>query len=113
MKKDKAFFFFGYGGLRQVVGQFLSGGVLPTANERLGDFTADSFKVDIPGTKTQVDGNEQLPELSGCETELYSQGPARPNRSHHLERRQQECHHSLAQWPGNTWTGFFTGPTRR
>ena len=28
--KDKAFFFFSYGGLRQTVGQFLSGGVVPT-----------------------------------------------------------------------------------
>ncbi len=49
--RDKAFFFFSYAGLRQVVGQFLSGGVVPTAAERLGDFTADSFKVNMPGTK--------------------------------------------------------------
>ncbi len=37
--KDKAFFFFSYGGLRQTVGQFLSGGIVPTALERQGDFT--------------------------------------------------------------------------
>ena len=49
---DKAFFFFSYAGLRQVVGQFLSGGVVPTAAERHGDFTADSFDVYVPGTTT-------------------------------------------------------------
>ncbi len=59
--KDKAFFFFSYAGLRQVVGQFLSGGVVPTANERQGDFTADSFKVYLPGTKTQVQGTNSSP----------------------------------------------------
>ncbi len=44
-----------------MVGQYLSGGVLPTANERLGDFTADSFTVNMPGTKTQVDGTNTSP----------------------------------------------------
>jgi hypothetical protein len=53
---DKAFFFFSYAGLRQVQGGTVSGGVTPTAAERLGDFTADTFKVNTPGTKTQVDG---------------------------------------------------------
>jgi len=56
LKKDKAFFFFSYAGLRQVAGQALTGAVTPTAAERLGDFTADTFKVMMPGTKTQVDG---------------------------------------------------------
>ena len=39
IKRDKAFFFFSYGGLRQVVGQELTGAITPTAAERLGDFT--------------------------------------------------------------------------
>ena len=56
IKHDKAFFFFSYAGLRQVAGAALTGGVTPTAAERLGDFTGDTFKVDMPGTKTQVDG---------------------------------------------------------
>lgn len=41
IKKDKAFFFFSYGALRQVVGAYESGGRVPTAAERLGDFTQD------------------------------------------------------------------------
>ena len=47
---DKAFFFFSYGGLRQTVGSLLTGGIVPTANERLGDFTGDTFTVYTPGT---------------------------------------------------------------
>jgi hypothetical protein len=61
IKHDKAFFFFSYAGLRQVQGGTVSGGVTPTAAERLGDFTADSFKVYMPGTKTQVDGTNSSP----------------------------------------------------
>ena len=61
IKHDKAFFFFSYAGLRQVQGGTVSGGVTPTAAERLGDFTADSFKVYMPGTKTQVDGANSSP----------------------------------------------------
>ena len=67
VKKDKAFFFFSYGGLRQVVGSYISGGRMPTAAERLGDFTGDlpsaanskvsnygstPFTINEPGTKT-------------------------------------------------------------
>ncbi len=41
IKRDKAFFFFSYGALKQVVGQYVSGARVPTAAERLGDFTQD------------------------------------------------------------------------
>ena len=42
IKHDKAFFFFSYAGLRQVAGAAVTGAVVPTAAERLGDFTADT-----------------------------------------------------------------------
>ena len=61
IKHDKAFFFFSYGGLRQTVGQLLTGAIVPTAAERLGDFTGDTFKVNAPGTKTQVNGTNSSP----------------------------------------------------
>ena len=81
--KDKAFFFFSYGGLRQTVGQFLSGGIVPTALERQGDFTqsytytpATGVKTPIipnmPGTKTPWVGTNSSVELHGCETRMYS-----------------------------------------
>jgi hypothetical protein len=57
--KDKAFFFFSYAGLRQITSAVFSGALTPTADERLGDFTADTFTVDTPGTKTQVDGTNK------------------------------------------------------
>ncbi len=65
VKHDKAFFFFSYAGLREVQGGTVSGGVTPTAAERLGDFTADTFKVYTPGTAhipaNQVDGTNSSP----------------------------------------------------
>ena len=81
IRKDKAFFFFSYGGLRQVVGQYVSGGRVPTAAERLGDFTGDlpdpsnqagkfsyygssPFTINTPGTKTHYTGNTNT--SSGC-----------------------------------------------
>lgn len=42
IKRDKAFFFFSYAGLRQVAGAPVTGAVVPTAAERMGDFTADA-----------------------------------------------------------------------
>ncbi len=48
IKRDKAFFFFSYGGLRQVTGAPLTGAIVPTAAERLGDFTQDTFTVYNP-----------------------------------------------------------------
>lgn len=55
IRKDKAFFFVDYAGLRQKIGTSVVG-TTPTANERLGDFTADNITVYTPGTKTQVVG---------------------------------------------------------
>jgi hypothetical protein len=66
--RDKAFFLFSYGGLRQVVGQQLTGAVVPTTAEREGDFTADAFTVYMPGTskttKMQVDGTNNSPNCA-------------------------------------------------
>ncbi len=71
---DKAFFFFSYGGLRQTVGQLLTGAIVPTANERLGDFTGDTFKVNIAGHQDAGGWNKQQPKLPGCHTELHPPG---------------------------------------
>jgi hypothetical protein len=61
VKHDKAFFFFSYAGLREVQGGTVSGANTPTAEERLGDFTAagsgDTFTVYFPGT-THVAANQ-------------------------------------------------------
>jgi len=58
IKKNDAFFFFSYGGLRQITSNIYTGAIVPTAAERLGDFTADtSFSVYMPGTNKTVLAN--------------------------------------------------------
>ena len=57
IKKDKSFFFFSYAGLRQIQGGSVTGATVPTANERLGDFTGDSLSSSLiykPGTNKSV-----------------------------------------------------------
>ena len=50
IKHDKAFFFFSYSGLRQATSTFLSGARVPTALERIGNFTASATKPTDPAT---------------------------------------------------------------
>jgi hypothetical protein len=73
IKRDKAFFFFSYAGLRQITDTVFTGAITPTANERLGDFTGDTFKVFMPGTKTQVDGTNSS---QNCQVDTLNCIPA-------------------------------------
>ncbi|HEY5401362.1 MAG TPA: carboxypeptidase regulatory-like domain-containing protein [Pyrinomonadaceae bacterium] len=50
IKSDKTFFFFSYSGLRQSTSSFLSGAIVPTALERIGNFTASATKPTDPAT---------------------------------------------------------------
>jgi outer membrane receptor protein involved in Fe transport len=50
IKHDKAFLFFSYSGLRQATSTFLSGARVPTALERIGNFTASATKPTDPAT---------------------------------------------------------------
>ncbi|HYW74903.1 MAG TPA: carboxypeptidase-like regulatory domain-containing protein, partial [Pyrinomonadaceae bacterium] len=50
IKHDKTFFFFSYSGLRQITSTFLSGAVVPTALERVGDFSASKTMPTDPAT---------------------------------------------------------------
>ncbi|PYS51449.1 MAG: TonB-dependent receptor [Acidobacteria bacterium] len=50
IKRDKTFFFFSYSGLRQTTSAFLSGAVVPTDLERVGNFTASGTKPVDPAT---------------------------------------------------------------
>ncbi len=63
--KDKAFFFFSYGGLRQTVGQFLSGGIVPTVLEREGDFTQSYTYNATTGVRHQSSPTCPAPRLRG------------------------------------------------
>ena len=115
VKHDKAFFFFSYAGLRQVVGQLLSGGVLPTAAERLGDFTADvnppagttkPIIVNMPGTKTQVVGTNSSPN---CATPTPNCVPS--NLLDPAAANLMSKYVPLPNAASNKYVGFFTGPT--
>src|SRR5438067_11084683 len=48
IKHDRAFFFVSYSGLRQATSTFLSGARVPTALERIGNFTASATKPTDP-----------------------------------------------------------------
>jgi len=50
IKRDKTFFFFSYSGLRQTTSSFLNGAIVPTALERIGDFSASATKPVDPAT---------------------------------------------------------------
>jgi hypothetical protein len=112
VKRDKAFFLFSYAGLRQVVGQQLTGGVLPTANERLGDFTADtSFKVYMPGTKTQVNGTNTSPNCQVATLNCVPQNLLDATAATILSGKNPSVKIPLPNQPANAYSGFFTGPT--
>ncbi len=70
IKRDKAFFLFSYAGLRQTQGQLLTGGIVPTALERLGDFTLSPVipnnpATGLPWTGTNTSTNCLTPK-AGC-----------------------------------------------
>jgi hypothetical protein len=111
VKRDKAFFLFSYGGLRQVVGQQLTGAVVPTTEEREGDFTADSFPVYMPGTaKTtmvRVDGTNNSPNCTTPTPNCVPSGLLDATAANILSK-----YIPLPTNPtNNSYSGFFTGPT--
>jgi hypothetical protein len=50
LQRDKTFFFASYSGLRQTTSTFLNNAIVPTALERIGDFTASATKPVDPAT---------------------------------------------------------------
>ena len=91
---DKAFFFFSYGGLRQAVGQLLSGGVVPTAARARGRLHRRSQGVTCPAPKTRRAGgwNQQFPELRNSYTRTAFPQPVGPDSGKHHQQV-----HSAAQ----------------
>ena len=106
--RDKAFFFFSYAGLRQTVGQFISGGVVPTSLERQGDFTQSKVIPNFPGTKTKITGTNSSPN---CQSETVGCVPTAlldPAAGNIISK-----YIPLSDSANNAWTGFFTGPTNQ
>src|SRR6202142_1079191 len=108
VKHDKAFFFFSYAGLRQTVGQFLSGGVVPTTLERQGDFTKSKVIPNLPGTKTKVDGTNGSPNCQTPKVGCVPSSDLDPTAANIISK-----YIPLPNRANNSWTGFFTGPTNQ
>jgi hypothetical protein len=119
IKRDKAFFFFSYGGLRMVVGTPLNtGAIVPTAAERLGDFTADNFKVYVPGTYvsstkagTQVIGTNSAPNCQSPKPNCVPSNLLDATANNILQKFIPTPTGSTFASGGGAWTGYFTGPT--
>jgi Carboxypeptidase regulatory-like domain len=108
VKHDKAFFFFSYAGLRQTVGQFLSGGVVPTTLERQGDFTKSKVIPNLPGTKTKVDGTNGSPNCQTPKVGCVPSSDLDPTAANIISK-----YIPLPNSANNSWTGFFNGPTNQ
>jgi Carboxypeptidase regulatory-like domain len=108
VKHDKAFFFFSYAGLRQTVGQFLSGAVVPTALERQGDFTQSKVIPNLPGTKTKVNGTNSSPNCQVAKVGCVPSSLLDPTAANIMSK-----YIPLPNSANNGWTGFFTGPTNQ
>jgi hypothetical protein len=106
IRKDKAFFLFSYAGLRQTVGQTLSGAILPSALERIGDFSQSAVKPNYPGTKTPIVGTNTS---SNCQTATLGCIPTSlldPTAANILNK-----YIPLPNAPGNNYVGNYTAPT--
>jgi Carboxypeptidase regulatory-like domain len=106
IKHDKAFFLFSYAGLRQTVGQLLTGAVVPTALERIGDFTQSKIIPDFPGTSTPIKGTNSS---SNCVTATVGCIPTAlldPTAANILK-----AYVPLPNSANNTYVGNYTAPT--
>ena len=108
IKRDKAFFLFSYAGLRQTVGQLLTGAVVPTALERVGDFTQSAVKPNFPGTSTPISGTNSS---SNCVTAKVGCVPTAlldPTAANIIK-----TYVPLPNSANNTWVGSYTTPTNQ
>lgn len=123
IKRDKAFFLFSYAALRQVVGQQLTGGIVPTAAERVGDFTADtSVTLYMPGDYPKNPGHNPVTPMVGTNSSPNCQTPTQncvptdlldPAAANMMNTAKLIPLPTGAAVPtgGGQWVGFFTGPT--
>ena len=104
---DKAFFFGSYAGLRQSVGQFLSGGILPSTLERQGDFSQSKVIPNMPGTKTPVMGTNSSPNCGTPTVGCIPTSLLDPTAANIITKYVPLPNNPTT----NSYTGFFTGPT--
>lgn len=108
IRHDKVFFFGTYAGLRQTVGQQLTGGIVPTALERLGDFTQSKVIPNMPGTKTPVSGVNTSSNCGTAKTGCIPSSVLDSTAANIISK-----YIPLPNSTNNTWSGYFTGPTNQ
>ena len=111
--RDKAFFFFSYGGLRQVTGSLVSGALVPTTLERLGDFTQSAKIPNMPGTSTPVDGTNSSSNCTsakvGCiPSSLFDTTAQNILNKYVLTANTSNLVSGVSVQNG--WAGYFTSP---
>lgn len=97
IKRNKSFFFASYAVLRQTSGTFLNGAIVPTPLEREGNFSQSSVKPIDPTTGSVFQYNGTA-------------GWIPPSRLDPTAQNIIKNYIPLANGPGNTWTGYYTGP---
>jgi outer membrane receptor protein involved in Fe transport len=96
--RDKTFFFFSYAGLRQVTNTFLSGARVPTALERIGNFTQSS------GSGPRDPATNATFVCNGVQRVIC------PNRIDPVAARIINDYIPLPNLPGNLWQGNVPNP---
>ena len=116
--KDKAFFFFSHGGLRQTVGQQLTGAIVPTALERIGDFTQSKTAAgvaivpNLPGTKTPVKGTNSSSNCSVATVGCIPSSLLDPTAANLIKAYVPLPNAPTATVPGG-YVGVFSSPTNQ
>jgi hypothetical protein len=116
VRRDKAFFFFSYAGLRQTLGSLLSGGIVPTTLERLGDFTQSKVIPNMPGTSTPVNGTNSSSNCTVAKTGCIPSSLFDKTAQNILGKYIPNANTSnLVSGVSvlNGYTGYFTGPTNQ
>ena len=98
--KDKTFFFFTYSGLRQVTSTFLNNATVPTALERIGDFSQSS------GTKPK-DSKTGTSLTTGT---FFTNGIIPTDRLDPVALKIINTYIPAANLPGNKWQGNVSNP---
>ncbi|HKO96774.1 MAG TPA: carboxypeptidase regulatory-like domain-containing protein [Pyrinomonadaceae bacterium] len=98
--RDKTFFFASYSGLRQTTSSFLSGAVVPTALERIGNFTLSATKPVDPAS-----GTANLPFSCNGVTHVIC-----PNRLDPVATKIITDFIPTANVPGSRWQGNVPSP---
>jgi hypothetical protein len=108
VKRDKAFFFASYAGLRQAVGQQLTGGILLSPAERLGDFTEVATPIFQPNTNKTIaiSGTNSSPNCATAKPNCIPTAMLDPTAQNFINKLIP-----LPNLSGNRYTGFFTSPT--